>query len=107
VVLVLEVLGFLSLLLLGLQSLLKHIPPVLHAAREVYLEIESWKAKEPETSSPDPPNNIRRLSPKPSALARKDQPQTARPRLARHESSTDDEAVQKPPRRIHTPIPQA
>jgi hypothetical protein len=39
-----EILGFLYLLLLGCESLLKHSRPVLEAARLLYLDVKSWKA---------------------------------------------------------------
>jgi len=38
-----EILGFSFLLLLGLESLLKHIRPVIQAAHVVYLDVQKWK----------------------------------------------------------------
>lgn len=38
-----EILGFLYLLLLGCESLLKHGRPVIEAARLLYLDVKSWK----------------------------------------------------------------
>jgi hypothetical protein len=38
-----EILGFVFLLLLGLESFCKHLRPVLEVARLVYLDMKSWK----------------------------------------------------------------
>lgn len=41
-----EILGFSFLVLLGLESLLKHIRPVIQAAHDVYLDVKRLKRKE-------------------------------------------------------------
>lgn|GEM_PF-4277321 len=42
-----EILGFTFLCLLGLESFLKHLRPVLEAARLVYLDLKTWKRELP------------------------------------------------------------
>jgi hypothetical protein len=58
-----ETLGFLFVLLLGLESLLKHARTVLHAAHDLYLEIKSWKAERRQPASNDS-SRVRTLPPR-------------------------------------------